>query len=171
MLNFYSSNYVQVKKPYNQINIEKISKQINNNRQRASSINMEKIKAKSKIMPTANSLNKKNTTLKTISVNKQIQYKKKTPVKNQNLNQINPENNFLVSYNGVSSLKDTSYKVTNKISKNQSINNLNKNIRISQAKNGLNNYEYPLIILKNVGNTTYITTVLRCFSDIFSKDL
>ena len=140
MLNFYSSNYVQVKKPYNQINIEKISKQINNNRQRASSINMEKIKAKSKIMPTANSLNKKNTTLKTISVNKQIQYKKKTPVKNQNQNQINPENNFLVSYNGVSSLKDTSYKVTNKISKNQSINNLNKNIRISQAKNGLNNY-------------------------------
>ena len=43
MLNFYSSNYVQVKKPYNQINIEKVTIQINNNRQRASSINnMEK---------------------------------------------------------------------------------------------------------------------------------
>ena len=42
MLNFYSSNYVQVKKPFNQTNIEKVTKQINNNRQRASSINIEK---------------------------------------------------------------------------------------------------------------------------------
>ena len=65
MLNFYSSNYVQVKKPYNQINIEKVTKQINNNRQRASSINnMEKKNSKSKIMPTANSLNKKIQLLK-----------------------------------------------------------------------------------------------------------
>ena len=44
---------------------------------------MEKVKAKSKVMPTANSLNKKNNTVKTISVNKQMQYKKKTPIKNQ----------------------------------------------------------------------------------------
>ena len=138
MLNYYSSNYVQVKKPYNQINIEKIAKQINNNKQRASSINMEKVKPKSKIMPTANSLNKKNTPLKTISVNKQIQYKKKTPVKNQS--QLSPDNNFVASYNGVSSIKDTSYKVTNKLSKNSSINNLNKNIRINQGKSGPNNY-------------------------------
>ena len=138
MLNYYSSNYVQVKKPYNQINVEKITKQINNNRQRASSINMEKIKAKSKIMPTSNSLNKKNSTLKTISVNKQIQYKKKTPIKNQN--QVKTENNFFSSYNGVQNLKDSSYNITTKISKNPSINNLNKNTRIAQGKSGSNNY-------------------------------
>ncbi len=138
MLNYYSSNYVQMKKPYNQINIEKITKQINNNRQRASSINMEKIKAKSKIMPTTNSLNKKNTTLKTISVNKQIQYKKKTPIKNQS--QVKTESNFFSSYNGVQNFKDSSYNTTTKISKNPSINNLNKNMRISQGKSGSNNY-------------------------------
>ena len=139
MLNFYSSNYVQVKKHYNQINIEKISKQINNNRERASSINMDKVKIKSKIMPTANSLNKKNTTLKTISVNKQIQYKKKTPIKNQN-NQIKADNNFFTSYNGVSNVKDISYNNKIKMTKNPSINNLNKNMRIAQGKSGSNNY-------------------------------
>ena len=134
MLNYYSSNYNETKKPYNQIYAEKKIKQGYNNKQRASSINIEKIKAKSKIMPTSNSLNKKynnntnNTTLKTISVNKQIQYKKKTPIKN--INQIKVENNFFNSYNGISAIKDTSYKFTNKISKNPSINNLNKNMRI-----------------------------------------
>ena len=143
MLNYYSSNYNETKKPYNQINAEKKIKQGYNNKQRASSINIEKIKAKSKIMPTSNSLNKKynnntnNTTLKTISVNKQIQYKKKTPIKN--INQIKVENNFFNSYNGISAIKDTSYKFTNKISKNPSINNLNKNMRISQGKSGSNN--------------------------------
>ena len=136
MLNFYSSNYTQVKKPYNQINIDKITKHINNNRERASSINIEKFKTKSKIMPTSNSLNKKITTLKTISVNKQIQYKKKSPIKKQT----NIENNFFTSYNGVSNLKDTSYKTNNKMSKNPYINNLNKNIRISQVKNNSKNY-------------------------------
>ena len=143
MLNYYSSNYNETKKPYNQIYAEKKIRQGYNNKQRASSINIEKIKAKSKIMPTSNSLNKKynnntnNTTLKTISVNKQIQYKKKTPIKN--INQIKVENNFFNSYNGISAIKDTSYKFTNKISKNPSINNLNKNMRISQGKSGSNN--------------------------------
>ena len=45
----------------------------------------------------------------------------------------------------------------------------NKQPKKEVSQNGLNNYEYPLIILINVGNTTYITTVIRCFSDIFSK--
>ena len=143
MLNYYSSNYAQLKKPYNQINIEKVTKQINNNRQRASSSNnIEKKNSKSKIIPTANSLNKKNTTLKTISVNKQIQYKKKTPIKN--LNQVKTENNFFTSFNGVSALKETTYNnYTNKYTKNPSLNNLNSNInnkRIIQGKNGSNNY-------------------------------
>ena len=37
-------------------------------------------------MSTSNSLNKKNTTFKTISFNRQIQYKKKISI--QNLNQV-----------------------------------------------------------------------------------
>lgn len=149
MLNYYSSNYDQAKKPYNQINIEKITKQINNNKQRASSINMEKIKTKSKIMPTTNSLSKKNNnTLKTISVNKQMQYKKKTPIKNQN--PLNKEKNFFTSYNGISSIKDTSYNATNKIIKNQNINNLNKNTKMIQGKNGSNNYSYNKLRRKMV---------------------
>jgi hypothetical protein len=138
MLNFYSSNYVQVKKPYNQINIDKINKQINNKRERASSINIEKMKTKSKIMPTTNSLNKKSTTLKTISVNKQIQCKKKSPIKNKSNTE---NNNFFTSCNGISTLKDASYKTNTKLTNNLSINNnLNKNIRIAQTKNGLHNY-------------------------------
>ena len=157
MLNYYSSNYNEAKKPYNQINAEKIIKQTNNNKQRASSINIEKMKAKSKIIQTANSLNKKNnnnnTTLKTISVNKQIQYKKKTPIKN--INQIKIENNFFNSYNGISAIKDTSYKITNKISKNPSINNLNKNMRISQGKGGSNNkLRRKMILSVDLNNKT-----------------
>ena len=176
MLNYYSSNYNQTKKTYNQISVEKITKQINNNKQRASSINIEKIKAKSKIMPTTNSLNKKNnTTLKTISVNKQIQYKKKTPIKN--LNQLKTENNFFASYNGVSAIKDTSYKVTNKMSKNPSINNLNKNMRILQGKSGPNNKLRRKMILsvdlnnkknniKNISQINDINNNIKLISDV-----
>ena len=135
MLNYYSSNYNQIQKPYNQINIEKITKQINNNRERASSINIEKLKIKGKI---TNSISKKNTTTKTISVNKQLQYKKKSQ------NHLNAENNFFTSYNGISTIKDSSYNNTNnntnKISKNPSINGVNKNMRNSQGKSGSNNY-------------------------------
>ena len=182
MLNFYSSNYVQVKKPYNQINIEKVTKQINNNRQRASSINnMEKKNSKSKIMPTANSLNKKNTTLKTISVNKQIQYKKKTPIKN--LNQVKTENNFFASYNGVSALKESSYNnTTNKYTKNPSLNNLNNNNkRMIQGKSGSNNYSNnklrrKMILsvdmankknnIKNISQINDINNNLKLISDV-----
>lgn len=135
MLNYYSSNYNQIQKPYNQINIEKITKQINNNRERASSINIEKLKIKGKI---TNSISKKNTTTKTISVNKQLQYKKKSQ------NHLNAENNFFTSYNGISAIKDSSYNNTNnntnKISKNPSINGVNKNMRNNQGKSGSNNY-------------------------------
>ena len=135
MLNYYSSNYNQIQKPYNQINIEKITKQINNNRERASSINIEKLKIKGKI---TNSFSKKNTTTKTISVNKQLQYKKKSQ------NHLNVDNNFFTSYNGISTIKDSSYNNTNnntnKISKNQNINGVNKNMRNSQGKSGSNNY-------------------------------
>ena len=180
MLNFYSSNYVQVKKPFNQIDIEKVTKQINNNRQRASSINMEKKNSKTKIIPTANSINKKNTILKTISVNKQMQYKKKTPIKN--LNQVKTENNFFSSYNGVSALKETSYNnSTNKYTKNPSYNNLNNNKRIVQGKSGSNNYSNnklrrKMILsvdmankknnIKNISQINDINNNLKLISDV-----
>ena len=137
MINYYSSNYIQTKSPYNQINIEKINKQINLNKQRASSINIDKIKTK--IIPQNDSLNKKSTTLKTISVNKQIQYKKKTPIKNKS--QLNPDPNYYFSaYNGVSYGKDASYNSSNIITKNPNISSMNKNMKIYKGKNGANNY-------------------------------
>ena len=95
MLNYYSSNYNQIQKPYNQINIEKITKQINNNRERASSINIEKLKIKGKI---TNSISKKNTTTKTISVNKQLQYRKKSQNHSYYLQDYN---NFFDYYNNL----------------------------------------------------------------------
>ena len=131
MLNFYSSNYVQDKRPYNQININKRNNQINNNKERASSINIEKMKANAKIMPTTNSLNIKKIA---ISVNKQIQNKKKSPIKNPT----NTENNFYISCNDVFSLKDTPYKANSKFKKN--INNINKNFGMSKTKNTSTNY-------------------------------
>jgi hypothetical protein len=63
------------KSSYNQISIEKITNIVNNPKQRAASINkLDKVKQKGKITPS----------LKAISVNKQIHYKKKTPIKNMN---------------------------------------------------------------------------------------
>ena len=72
MLNYYSSNKIQnmhmKKSSYNQISIEKITNIVNNPKQRAASINkLDKVKQKGKITPS----------LKAISVNKQIQFKKK----------------------------------------------------------------------------------------------
>ena len=77
-----------------------------------------------------------------------MQYKKKTPIKNQN--PLNKEKNFFTSYNGISSIKDTSYNATNKIIKNQNINNLNKNTKMIQGKNGSNNYSYNKLRRKMV---------------------
>ena len=135
MLNYYSSNYnpnLQNKKSYNQISIEKITNNINRLKQRAASINnIEKIKQKGKITPSK---------LKTISVNKQMQNKKKSNINNN-------ENTFFNSYNGISLLKSqyNNYK-NNKIKKNNfNMNNINnntnpKNNNRTHWKKGVNNY-------------------------------
>ena len=77
MINFYSSNYNPIKKPFNQIHPEKESNPSNQTKQRASSINIDKVKSQTKVLP-YNSVIKKtnNHVLKSISVNKQIKYQK-----------------------------------------------------------------------------------------------
>ena len=127
MINFYSSNYIPIKKPFNQIHPEKESNPSNQSKQRASSINIDKIKSQAKVLP-YNSVIKKtnNHVLKSISVNKQIQYQK---------------------YNGISAVK-SNYNNTNNINTNnknsKSYLNMNdntnpKNERVSQI-NKINNY-------------------------------
>ena len=123
----YSSNYIpnmQNKKSYNQISIEKITNIVNKSKQRASSINhITKAKQKNKAPPAK---------LKTISVNKQIQYKKK--------NILNNENTFFNSYNGISVIK-AQYNHNNKITKNININNnTNPKKDNNYGKSGVNNY-------------------------------
>ena len=70
------------------------------------------------------------------------------------------------------SLKDTSYKVTNKISKNQSINELTQNLRISQGKNGLsnvsnnNNLRRKMILSVDMNNKKNIGLNISQLNDI-----
>ena len=77
MLSNYSPNYIPIKKTYNQISTEKIQNPSYQSKQRASSTNLDKIKSQTKVLP-YNSVIKKtnNHVLKSISVNKQFQYKK-----------------------------------------------------------------------------------------------
>ena len=74
----YSSKYITTKKSYNQINIERMPNPSNQSKQRSSSTNQEKMKSQAKV-PQYNTVMKKtnNHVLKSISVNKQIQYQKK----------------------------------------------------------------------------------------------
>jgi hypothetical protein len=128
MLNYYKNQNNQNKKSYNQISIEKITSLINHNKQRASSINhANQIKQKYKISPTK---------LKAISVNKQIQNKKKTNNNN--------ENAFFNSYNGISSIK-SQYNQNNKnakskFNKNNENNDTNPKNKTTYVKKGVKNY-------------------------------
>ena len=125
----HSANYmpnVNNKKSYNQISIEKITNIVNKSKQRASSINhFNKVKQKTKIPPSKQ---------KTISVNKQIQYKKK--------NYLTNDNTFFGSYNGISTIK--SQNITNINKKVKIQNNINNNTNPkkdkSYGKSGINNY-------------------------------
>ena len=125
----YSSNFIpnmQNKKSYNQISIEKITNIVNKSKQRASSINhITKAKQKNKLPPSK---------LKTISVNKQIQYKKK--------NILNNDNTFFNSYNGISVIKaQYNHNNNNKNIKNNNINNnTNPKKDKTYGKSGVNNY-------------------------------
>ena len=125
----YPSNFIPTKKTYNQINIGKISNPLYQNKQRSSSLNIDKIKYN------VNTKKTNNTVLKTISVNKQIQYQKKNLTKNN-------ENVFFTSYNGISAFKTNNNAISNKIGKSYvNINNNTnpKNERISQINNYSNN--------------------------------
>ena len=136
----YSSKYITTKKSYNQINIERMPNPSNQSKQRSSSTNQEKMKSQAKV-PQYNTVMKKtnNHVLKSISVNKQIQYQKKNLSKNN-------ENNFFYSYNGFSGFKVTTTtnanKSNDKITKSYiNVNNITnpKNGRVSQLDNFSNN--------------------------------
>ena len=88
----YTNNYIQAKKSYNQLNIEKIPNPSYQSKQRSLSYNIDKIKSNATTKKINNPINK------SISVNKQIQYQKKNLSKNS-------ENVFYSSYNGISFLK------------------------------------------------------------------
>ena len=136
----YSSKYITTKKSYNQINLERMPNPSNQSKQRSSSTNQEKMKSQAKV-PQYNTVMKKtnNHVLKSISVNKQIQYQKKNLSKNN-------ENNFFYSYNGFSGFKVTTTTNANntndKITKSYiNVNNITnpKNGRVSQLDNFSNN--------------------------------
>ena len=142
MLNNYTSNYIQIKKTYNQINPEKIQNPSYQNKQRASSTNIDKMKSQAKVLPYNSTIKKTNNqALKSISVNKQIQYQKKNLSKN---NIKNTENVIFTPYNGILGFKSNynNNANNNKISKcyiNVNNNTNPKNERASQINNYSNN--------------------------------
>ena len=141
MLNNYTSNYIQIKKTYNQINPEKIQNPSYQNKQRASSTNIDKMKSQAKVLPYNSTIKKTNNqVLKSISVNKQIQYQKKNLSKN---NIKNTENVIFTPYNGILGFKSNynNNANNNKISKcyiNVNNNTNPKNERASQINNPSN---------------------------------
>jgi len=144
MLNNYTSNYIKIKNTYNQINPERIQNPSYQNKQRASSTNIDKMKSQVKVLPYNSTIKKTNNhVLKSISVNKQIQYQKKNLSKN---NIKNADNAFFSPYNGILGFKSNYNKINNndnnKISKSyiNVTNNTNpKNERASQINNYSNN--------------------------------
>ena len=144
MLNNYTSNYIKIKNTYNQINPERIQNPSYQNKQRASSTNIDKMKSQVKVLPYNSTIKKTNNhVLKSISVNKQIQYQKKNLSKN---NIKNADNAFFSPYNGILGFKSNYNKINNndnnKFSKSyiNVTNNTNpKNERASQINNYSNN--------------------------------
>ena len=101
MINSYSSNVIQVKKPYSQIKIIR-RKQSRNDRNNSSKINANKLKNKFKFIKSDVSENKSNNLLKSISVNKQIP---------QHKNQIkypSTDYDYHFSYNCTPNIKENS---------------------------------------------------------------
>ena len=131
MLNNNISNYI----PIRRITNTNAENPLNQAKQRASSTNIDKLRSQSNVLP-YNSIIKKtnNHVLKSISVNKQIQYQKKNLSKNTEIV-------YSSSYNGIAGFK-ANYNTINKLSK-KSINinnNTNpKNERVSHISNYSNN--------------------------------
>ena len=122
----YTNNYIQAKKSYNQLNIEKIPNPSYQSKQRSLSYNIDKIKSNATTKKINNPINK------SISVNKQIQYQKKNLSKNS-------ENVFYSSYNGISFLKVNNNNIKNKYIKTYI--NVNNNTNPKPERNmQTNNY-------------------------------
>ena len=147
MINFYSSNYNPIKKPFNQIHPEKES---NQTKQRASSINIDKVKSQAKVLP-YNSVIKKtnNHVLKSISVNKQIKYQKyngiavvKSNYNNANINNKNFKN--YVKINNNTNPKNERGSEINNYSNNKLRRKMILSVDINNKKNVKNLSQYDL---------------------------
>ena len=141
MLNNYTPNYIPMRKTSNLSNVQKISNPSNQAKQRASSTNIDKTKSQVKVIPYESVIKKTNNhILKSISVNKQIQYQKKNLIKNS-------ENEYSTSYNGINGFKNNYININNNMNNNKILksyvnlnNNTNpKNERVSQINNYSNN--------------------------------
>ena len=150
MINFYSSNYNPIKKPFNQIHPEKESNPSNQTKQRASSINIDKVKSQTKVLP-YNSVIKKtnNHVLKSISVNKQIKYQKyngiavvKSNYNNANINNKNFKN--YVNINNNTNPKNERGSEINNYSNNKLRRKMILSVDINNKKNVKNLSQYDL---------------------------
>ena len=150
MINFYSSNYNPIKKPFNQIHPEKESNPSNQTKQRASSINIDKVKSQAKALP-YNSVIKKtnNHVLKSISVNKQIKYQKyngiavvKSNYNNANINNKNFKN--YVKINNNTNPKNERGSEINNYSNNKLRRKMILSVDINNKKNVKNLSQYDL---------------------------
>ena len=150
MINFYSSNYNPIKKPFNQIHPEKESNPSNQTKQRASSINIDKVKSQAKVLP-YNSVIKKtnNHVLKSISVNKQIKYQKyngiavvKSNYNNANINNKNFKN--YVKINNNTNPKNERGSEINNYSNNKLRRKMILSVDINNKKNVKNLSQYDL---------------------------
>ena len=150
MINFYSSNYNPIKKPFNQIHPEKDSNPSNQTKQRASSIKIDKVKSQAKVLP-YNSVIKKtnNHVLKSISVNKQIKYQKyngiavvKSNYNNANINNKNFKN--YVNINNNTNPKNERGSEINNYSNNKLRRKMILSVDINNKKNVKNLSQYDL---------------------------
>ena len=150
MINFYSSNYNPIKKPFNQIHPEKESNPSNQTKQRASSIKIDKVKSQAKVLP-YNSVIKKtnNHVLKSISVNKQIKYQKyngiavvKSNYNNANINNKNFKN--YVNINNNTNPKNERGSEINNYSNNKLRRKMILSVDINNKKNVKNLSQYDL---------------------------
>ena len=152
MINFYSSNYNPIKKPFNQIHPEKESNPSNQTKQRASSINIDKVKSQAKALP-YNSVIKKtnNHVLKSISVNKQIKYQKyngiavvKSNYNNTNINNNNKNFKNYVNINNNTNPKNERGSEINNYSNNKLRRKMILSVDINNKKNVKNLSQYDL---------------------------
>ena len=152
MINFYSSNYNPIKKPFNQIHPEKDSNPSNQTKQRASSINIDKVKSQAKVLP-YNSVIKKtnNHVLKSISVNKQIKYQKyngiavvKSNYNNTNINNNNKNFKNYVNINNNTNPKNERGSEINNYSNNKLRRKMILSVDINNKKNVKNLSQYDL---------------------------